>query len=67
MKRLRKISAAIAMLVIVNALIYGFFAFLNWELFWMPNVGGLARFIYFFLAVPTSISIVGVVIEEMEG
>lgn len=66
MKSIKKILIAIALIVIVEAVIYFFFAFCNWDISWMPNVGGFTRFIYAFLSFFGFMSTMGFVLCEME-
>lgn len=49
MKYIIKTLLAISLIVLVEAVIYLFFAFCNWDIFWMPEVGGFVRFIYAFM------------------
>lgn len=66
MNHIKKILIAIALIVFVEAIIYFFFAFCNWDLFWMPNVGGFARFVYAFFSFFGCVSAIGFVLNEME-
>lgn len=66
MKSINKILIAIALIVIVEAVIYFFFAFCNWEVNWLPNSGGFARFIYAGLAFFGFMSAVSFVSSEIE-
>lgn len=66
MSRLKTIFTAITLIVIVEAIIYSFFAFCNWDLYWLPNVSGFARFVYAFLSFFGCISAIGFVLNEME-
>lgn len=66
MNPIKKILIAIALIVIVETVIYFFFALCYWEVNWLPNSGGFARFIYSGLAFFGCMSAVCFVSSEME-
>lgn len=63
---IKKILIAIVFIIFVEAVIYFFFAFCNWEVNWIPNVERFTRFVYAFLAFFGCMSAVGFVSSEME-
>lgn len=66
MKIVKKIALAIALAVFVEAVIYFFFAFCNWGINWIPEVGGFVRGLYAFIAFFSCMSAIGFVCESME-
>lgn len=64
MNHIKIIFTAILLILSVEAIIYGFFAFCLWNLCWIPSVSGFTRFIYAFLAFFGFISAIGFVLNE---
>lgn len=62
-----KILIAISLILFVEAIIYVFFAFCNWNIYWPPEVGGFTRFIYalmFLLGLAFSFAIYVTIIDD---
>lgn len=62
---IRKTIMAIMLILITQAILYFFFAFVCWDINWIPDCNWFGRFAYGVIAFLNVISVIGYVIEEL--
>lgn len=67
MKYIKNIFIAIVLIILSQSFIYALFAFLIWDINWIPNDGWFIRLIYAVLALPSILGAIGFVLNDMDS